>query len=63
MLILTRKAGEALTIGDEITVAVIEIKGSHVRLGIDAPQGIRIRRPEVGEESANRRGPAGRPGE
>lgn len=62
MLILTRKTGEALRIGDEITVTVIEIKGSHVRLGIDAPQGIRIHRTEIGEQVASRRGPVGRPG-
>lgn len=63
MLVLTRKVGEALTIGDEIAVTVIEIKGSHVRLGIDAPQGIRIRRTEIGAQCADGGGPAGRPGE
>ncbi len=63
MLILTRKAGEALKIGDEITVTVMEIKGSHVRLGIDAPQGIRIHRTEIGERVAGTRGPAEKLGE
>ena len=59
MLILTRKSGERLTIGDEITVAVIEIKGKYVRLGIDAPQGIRIHRTEIGARDAAGCGPAG----
>ncbi len=61
MLILTRKAGESLKIGDEIAVTVIEIKGSHVRLGIDAPQGIRIYRMELGEQGAGGRAPVVRP--
>lgn len=38
MLILTRKAGESITIGDDIEVQVIEIKGKQVRLGITAPK-------------------------
>lgn len=57
MLFLTRKAGEALMIGDEVTVTVIEIRGSQVRLGIDAPKGIRVQRLEIGGQDACRRGP------
>ena len=41
MLILTRKPGESITIGDDIKIQVIEIKGKQVRLGIDAPKSLR----------------------
>ena len=49
MLILTRKLGERITIGDDISVTLLEIKGSQVRLGIEAPKGISIYRQEVYE--------------
>jgi carbon storage regulator len=49
MLILTRKLGERITIGDDISVTLLEIKGSQVRLGIEAPKGIGIYRQEVYE--------------
>lgn len=47
MLILTRKSGEAIAIGDEIKIHVIEIKGKQVRLGIDAPKEYAINREEI----------------
>jgi len=47
MLILTRKSGESITIGDEIKIQVIEIKGKQVRLGIEAPKKFAIHREEV----------------
>lgn len=47
MLILTRKSGESITIGDEIKIQVIEIKGKQVRLGIEAPKKFSIHREEV----------------
>ncbi|MBF0286389.1 MAG: carbon storage regulator CsrA [SAR324 cluster bacterium] len=47
MLILTRKPGESITIGDDIKIQVIEIKGKQVRLGIDAPKSYVIHREEV----------------
>jgi len=49
MLILTRKLGEQITIGDDITITLIEIKGSHVKLGIDAPKNVVIHRREIYE--------------
>ncbi len=47
MLILTRKPGESITIGDDIKIQVIEIKGKQVRLGIDAPKSYVIHREEI----------------
>lgn len=50
MLILTRKLGEKINIGDEITVTLLEIKGAQVKLGIDAPKRIGIHRNEIYEK-------------
>ncbi|MDX8413817.1 MAG: carbon storage regulator CsrA [Mariprofundales bacterium] len=47
MLILTRKLGEAITIGDQVQIKVLSIKGGQVRLGVDAPDSVRINREEV----------------
>lgn len=47
MLILTRKPGEALWIGDGIKVIIIEIKGNQIRVGIEAPSEVRIYREEI----------------
>ena len=49
MLILTRKLGEEITIGDDITIKLLEIKGSQVRLGIKAPRHVSIHRQEIYE--------------
>lgn len=47
MLVLTRKAGEGIVIGDDITIKVVEVKGGGVRIGIDAPKECKIYRQEV----------------
>ena len=47
MLILTRKIGETVTIGDEVKVQVVEVKGRQVRLGITAPAALAVHREEV----------------
>lgn len=46
-LILTRKVGEALMIGDEVTVTVLGVKGHQVRIGISAPKEVAVHREEV----------------
>ena len=47
MLILTRKVGEAIAINENITVRLLEIKGSQIKLGVDAPPHIAVHREEV----------------
>lgn len=47
MLILTRRVGETLVIGDQIRVAVLGVKGNQVRVGVDAPKDISIHREEI----------------
>lgn len=47
MLILSRRVGEALTIGDEVTVTVLSVKGNQVRLGVQAPRNIAVHREEI----------------
>jgi len=47
MLVLSRRVGERLMIGDDIVVTVIEVRSDGVRLGIDAPREVRVHRAEV----------------
>ena len=47
MLILSRKAGERITIGDDIVVTILEVKGRSVRVGIEAPSHTTIHREEI----------------
>ena len=47
MLILSRRAGESLKIGDEVTLTVLGIKGNQVRIAIDAPREIAVHREEI----------------
>jgi carbon storage regulator len=47
MLVLTRKIGERIRIGDTITVRVLEVRGTQVRLGVEAPADVRIYREEI----------------
>ncbi|MEM6985410.1 MAG: carbon storage regulator CsrA [Pseudomonadota bacterium] len=51
MLILTRKIGESIVIGESFVVSVLDIKGQHVKLGIDAPKDVAVHREEVVSKS------------
>lgn len=48
-LILTRRAGEALVIGDNVTVRVLSVKGNQIRLGVEAPREVSVHREEIAE--------------
>lgn len=47
MLILTRKSGETITIGEDIQIRVLGVKGGQVRIGVDAPRDVAVNREEV----------------
>lgn len=47
MLILTRRVGETLVVGDDITVTVLGVKGNQVRLGVNAPKDVSVHREEI----------------
>jgi carbon storage regulator len=49
VLILTRRIGESITIGDSITVTVLDVKGSQVRIGVAAPKDVAVHREEIFE--------------
>ena len=59
MLILTRRPTQALAIGSDITVTILEIRGSQVRIGINAPREIAVLRKEIAEKAEERLPPDG----
>lgn len=50
MLVLTRRPGESIRIGTDITITVLEVRGDQVRVGIDAPRSVKVHREEVFQE-------------
>ena len=50
MLVLTRRPGESIVIGNDIVVTVVEIKGGQVRIGINAPRDVQVHREEIYEQ-------------
>jgi carbon storage regulator len=53
MLILTRRVGETLVIGDEVTVTVLGVSGNQVRIGVNAPKEVAVHREEIFERIKN----------
>ena len=49
MLVLSRKVGESIVIGDDVTIWVVDIRGDKVRIGVDAPREVPVTRSELGE--------------
>lgn len=49
MLVLTRKLGESIRIGDNIVVKIVDLDGRHVKLGIEAPKNVSVNREEIYE--------------
>ncbi|MEX0430647.1 carbon storage regulator CsrA [Spiribacter insolitus] len=58
MLILTRRVGETLMIGDDVAVTVLGVKGNQVRIGVKAPKDVTVHREEIYERIRGENGPA-----
>ena len=52
MLILSRRVGESVLIGDDVTITVLRVKGNQVRLGVNAPKSVSVQREEMSERIA-----------
>ncbi|MCW2278817.1 carbon storage regulator CsrA [Heliophilum fasciatum] len=61
MLVLTRKAGESIIIGDDVRLVVVEVRGDQVRIGVDAPRQVSVHRGEVYEAIRKANQEAGTP--
>ncbi|MEW6446169.1 MAG: carbon storage regulator CsrA [Pseudomonadota bacterium] len=58
MLILTRRIGEVLRIGDDVSITILGVKGNQVRIGIDAPKDVAVHREEIYQRIKREDGPA-----
>ncbi len=58
MLILTRRVGETLMVGDEVTVTVLGVKGNQVRIGVNAPKDVAVHREEIYQRIQREKGNA-----
>lgn len=63
MLVLSRRVGESLVIGDDVTVTVLEVRGDVVRIGIEAPRSVAVNRAELLAELETRNQAAASPSE
>lgn len=61
MLILTRRVGETVMIGNDVTVTVLGVKGNQVRVGINAPKNVAVHREEIAEKIKKEQVAAGKP--
>jgi carbon storage regulator len=58
MLILSRRVGERVVIGEDISITVLRVKGNQVRLGVEAPKNIAVQREEVSDRTKSEGAPA-----
>jgi carbon storage regulator len=63
MLVLSRRAGESVVIGGDVTISVLEVRGDVVRIGIDAPRSVAVHRAELLEQHEVRNQEAASPSE
>jgi carbon storage regulator len=61
VLVLSRKTNQSITIGSDIRIVVVELERDHVKLGIEAPRGLRVHRSEVPAGSVGKHSDAGNP--
>ena len=59
MLILTRRVGETLMVGDDVTVTVLGVKGNQVRIGVNAPKDVSVHREEIYQRIQREKADAG----
>jgi carbon storage regulator len=62
MLVLSRRVGESVVIGDDVVVTVLEVRGDVVRVGVDAPRSVQVRRQELLAQVAETNRAAASPG-